>query len=374
MYKKKKFHSVTMEFEIALNNLTSLQPSVKSMKNLGKDEEEGSGTETNKHNQTEDTESKNADTNNNRNNKTEGIEASELPDMFHGGGDENEVVTNDFEQEGFSIPETENKHNEAEAEISSVLDTLADYKATQNKNLQQLLKMGNETDQYANSSVKVQERNGQKTVQNETNEDVNDKPIDFHSENEEIKQKHVSKEDDRSDKDGSEEPSPSHSARIKGLPKPTGIRNVLKHSKAKPTPAKTAQSNVIERKVEKIEKGPIKLVVTVTRRKTSHKNKTSGSGEKKEEMSSSEGKRVGVTDDSLFDPFNFSTLEAQQHQNMNKVRYIVDKEDEGRAGLTPSYNIPKEKTARSSLSRIHTTQNDGSEIYDYKPTDIVTQI
>ena len=346
------------------------------MKNLGKDEEEGSGTETNKHNQTADTESRNADTNNNKDNKTEGIEASELPDIYHGGGDENEVVTNDFEQEGFSIPETENKHNEAEAEISNVLDKLADYKATQNENLQQLLKMGNETDQYANSSVKEHETNGQQNPQNETNTEGNDTSIDLHSEGEEIKQKQADKEDDRSDIDDSQEPSPSHSVKIamKRLQKPTGIRNVLKYPKSKPKTTKTTQSNVIEKKVEKIEKGPIKLIVTLTRRKISHKNKTSGSGEKEEPMSSNEGKRVGVTDDSLYDPFNFSTLEAHLHQNKNKARYIVDKEDEGRAGLTPNYDIPREKAASSSLSKMHTTPIEASEIYDHKPTDIVTQI
>ena len=348
------------------------------MKNISKDDEEGSGNAATKHNETADTERNDSSFHYAKNNsKTEGLEASELPDLFQGGGDGNEVVANDFEQEGFSIPEAENKHSEAEKEIANVLDRLADKKITQNERLQQLLKMDNEASQSVKSSVNEHKQDELQAQASKISKDTVDKNVTNSNEETSEKQSTEDGEDVGNDNDDTKEeinlPNATPTTR-KALHIPTAKMGMFKEFKVKPTNPRTIQSNLIERKVEKLDKGPLKLVVMVTRRKIDDRNKTFGGPMKAEKQKPKEGKRPETEEEAMYDPFNFEALETQQHQNSNKAKYIVDKEDEGRAGLTASYDVSKAKTTKSYIPKIATLSHDLSTNYDYKPTDIVTQI
>lgn len=348
------------------------------MQSINKDDEEGSGNTATKHNETAGNEGNGGNfVIDKNNNKTEGgLEASELPDLFHGGGDENEVVANDFEQEGFSIPEAENKHSEAEKEIADVLGKITDNKITQSERLQQLLKADNETNQNVKSSAYEHEQDERQTQANKIDKDTGDKNVTNSNKGTSEKISNEEGEDVRNDNENTkgEDDFPNATPTTKkALRRPTTKTGAIKQFKIKPTNVRTTQSNLIERKVEKVDKGPLKLVVTVTRRKISDRNKTFGVPMKVEKQEPKEGKRPETEIDSLYDPFNFKALETQQ-QNSNKAKYIVDKEDEGRAGLTASYDVSKAKTTKSYAPKIATMSHDLSVTYDYKPADIVTQI
>ena len=352
------------------------------MTNVNRDDAEGSGTDAIRHIKAAEhgSSSKSLDisinnsSNNSYNNSSvnEGLEASEMPDIFHGGGDGNEVIANDFEKEGFSIPEAGSNNNEAEKEITSVLDKLADSRITKIEKLQQLLKSNGDTNQNLKGSVIERDLNGSAVQANEK------KVMNTNKVGEEANgiQQHEEGDAAGSENEEEEPDSSSHTTPTtiqNRLHSPTTIGSVFKNSKAKQASAKATQSSVIERRIEKIDKGPLNVVVTVTRRKVNGRNKTSGDAVKEEKLTGNEGKRLSTNDDTFYDPFNFQGLETKQ-QKSSKAKYIVDKEDEGRAGLTTSYDVSKEKTTPSSAPRTSKRKKEISVTYDYKPSEIFTQI
>eukprot|EP00795_Rhopilema_esculentum_P005192 gene5192-326_t len=116
-------------------------------------------------------------------------------------------------------------------------------------------------------------------------------------------------------------------------------------SEDKSTPVKQKhESKILEREVKKVSKGPVDLVVTVTRRKQDRA--TSGL------VSPSTGKRKQKTMDiTSYDPFNFKSLESAENSK-KAAHYIVDKEDEGRIGLSPVHDVKEYNSIRSFIPKI----------------------
>ena len=128
-------------------------------------------------------------------------------------------------------------------------------------------------------------------------------------------------------------------------------------------------ANVVEEKVEKVNKGPLNLVVTVTRRKLSKPNKTVADLKKKgkesasnlkkgedsvtnaktgEDSMSNVKKKEKEIDPSVYDPFNFQSIAAPSNSNTDEQSRIVDKEDSRRIGLIRDSN---ENVLRSTVPK-----------------------
>ena len=346
------------------------QHAMNSLKNMSKNDEEGSGNDVIKHNETAKAESNSKYAPYDKKNKTASLKGSELPELFYGGGDENDVISNDFEQEGFSIPEgnSEKKVNEVEKEITSLLDKLAEKKVTKSENLQQLLKAENETSANAKSTIKETAENGSnKGLNDSTKHDstknaiVDDKPNTSISSDAEEEVERIGADSKNNAGLLSTTPSTKNT-----LFTPTKLMTGSKRANTLSPSNQEADSNLVEKKVARVDKGPVNLVVSVTRRLL-----TDG----KKAFSSKKNKKLKTEDLPTDDPFNFKSLETKKHKNTKKQKYIVDKEDAGRAGLTGNYVASREVATKSSVPQINTVPNsEPSAIYDNKPPEVLTQI
>eukprot|EP00112_Aurelia_sp_Birch-Aquarium-sp1_P012957 Seg273.6 transcript_id=Seg273.6/GoldUCD/mRNA.D3Y31 product="Laminin-like protein epi-1" protein_id=Seg273.6/GoldUCD/D3Y31 len=234
-------------------------------------------------------------------NKTGGLEATDLPELFEGGDDQNEVIANDFEEAGETISNGEQgaKNDSIAKEMSDALDKIAEEKSSQ---------------MNGSTQPAVKESN-----------------------------------------------SPNATTSRESIPS----RNKLGHAKISNWEANTLQTkhkpaaNIVEEKVQKVNKGPLNLVVTVTRRKLSKPNKTAPDLKKKGKESASnlkkgEGSISGVkkkekeVDPSVYDPFNFQSIATPASSNTEKQSHIVDKEDSRRIGLIQNSN---ENVLRSTVPK-----------------------
>ena len=244
-------------------------------------------------------------------NKTAGLEASDLPELFEGGDDQNEVVSNDFEEAGETISNAEQgaKNDSTAKEMSDALDKIAEEK----------------------SSKSIPDT--QPAVKGSS--------------------------------------SPNATASRESTPN----RSKLGRVKIGDWEAKTIKTihkpaaNIVEEKVEKVNKGPLSLVVTVTRRKLSKPNKTVADLKKKgkesasnlqkgedsvtnaktgEDSISNAKKKEKEIDPSVYDPFNFQSIAAPATSNTEEQSHIVDKEDSRRIGLIRDSN---ENVLRSTVPK-----------------------
>ena len=262
--------------------------------------------------------------------------------MFNGGGDENEVIANDFEKEGFSIPSKSSQDRNDYPEVANEFDKFAENRTTKKKKSRQPLNeeseaRKSESDSTAGGNKSESTQNSEKTAQNNADTETKKKFLEaLHSVA--FNSKSATKEAEENDEGG-----------LKMAPAPGG-------------------PHFIERKVQKIDKGPVNLIVTVTRRKLGEENKSFNGSE-------SRGKKEAIEDYSMEDPFNFKSLEARKNHRADKSNYIIDKEDAGRAGLSPLYKRSKSLSNELLASKRGSAfQSQSPVTYGYKPAETFTQI
>ena len=116
-------------------------------------------------------------------------------------------------------------------------------------------------------------------------------------------------------------------------------------SEDKSTPAEQKhESKILEREVKKVSKGPVDLVVTVTRRKQDR----AMSGLTSPSTGKGKQKTINITS---YDPFNFKSLESAENSK-KASHYIVDKEDQGRIGLSPVHDVKEYNSIRSFIPKM----------------------
>lgn len=334
-------------------------------KSIGKDENKGLRAENSMINKTVEASSNNTLENSNA---TEHTEAADMPEIFNGGGDENEVIANDFDKEGFSIPlaSQQASRNDEEKEITTELDKLAENRITKSERLQQVLKGENETNKDQKSNSKKESLKGSKQANLKNEENGSQLAPDGQSANEE------EEEDSTTEGEGKDAVAfPSTTTpTMKSTKVNTAKISTAGRRKDVPTYFNMPKTIAVERKVERIDKGPVNLIVTVTRRKLTNENKTS------ESPLGTRTKMKDTEDVPVVDPFNFKSLERQANrQSSRRQNYIVDKEDAGRAGISMLYQGMKKDVEKSSVAKKNTIHKIGPSLqYDLKPIEVVSQI